>query len=756
MLILWFQLLLQLTLVTSHNFGTIVPASTSIVDVLSADPKFSRLIRHLQRNRLIPFLNRHSNLTLFAPVNTGLDDQDEEPDWWYHLLDTTEFTRAVHPTMSLADDGRPIAVKSWTARRGEQVFVGGAELLDTIEARNGVVRVINKPIPKPPSSSVHLADNYLLSTFHRLSTAWIDGYESFTLLVPDIFAFQRAFRPTEIAYLFSLYATKDVKKVVFQHTLFNKRVYSDDVKTPTRFKTREGADVELFHNEDDGFMYVNGVKTSKYDYVTTNGAIHILPVVLPIQGLEFTPTKYLIGMGSSDFALLLERQLPSVANDTESERAIFAPTNWAFNPTCNLPYHLVDHFDVPKKGEYALLRTRAKRPDDSQHLLRVSNKGQLVLNFHTRVIQSDKIGGTSIFILEKDVELPQSLLPELILMDDITTNIRYIASLGLSDVKGVTWFLVANDGWDQLGLIHDVLRQNMELMHDVVIEQAIKGIHHFGGSNLEWYSGTYETYNGSLIDIHDATSYKAGKKVDALRINGELYNVRERDILVENSVVHVLERPRVPFIVSQRQMILASNNTIFLQLIEKHGLADMLDKGNPMVIPLLDEDDLSVRDTDFVQRHIIDLKKQLLVFSRGAISVDEGPWVSVVNYGRSPLGDVFVIRQPLPTRISSFWRAVRISVLTLIACGSACSGAYALFTRRRMSPLDREREALLQEGGEIEEALIIEEDQLPRVDEDDENEEEDGALDSNSGGEGPSPRSGAPSNKSYGTINAPS
>jgi len=48
-------------------------SSTTLVDALSSDPDYTRLIRLLQRSRLIPTLARLNGTTLFAPTNDAIE-----------------------------------------------------------------------------------------------------------------------------------------------------------------------------------------------------------------------------------------------------------------------------------------------------------------------------------------------------------------------------------------------------------------------------------------------------------------------------------------------------------------------------------------------------------------------------------------------------------------------------------------------------------------------------------------------------------
>lgn len=62
---------------TSLSFPVHI-ASSTLVDVISADPDFSLFIRLLQRARLIPTLNKLQNATLFVPTNDAIRNGSDQ------------------------------------------------------------------------------------------------------------------------------------------------------------------------------------------------------------------------------------------------------------------------------------------------------------------------------------------------------------------------------------------------------------------------------------------------------------------------------------------------------------------------------------------------------------------------------------------------------------------------------------------------------------------------------------------------------
>lgn len=68
--------------------------STTLVDVLSADPDYVSLLKLLQRTRLIPTLNRLVDSTLFAPTNDAIKRHAEKDALWRSVLEDESSTLA--------------------------------------------------------------------------------------------------------------------------------------------------------------------------------------------------------------------------------------------------------------------------------------------------------------------------------------------------------------------------------------------------------------------------------------------------------------------------------------------------------------------------------------------------------------------------------------------------------------------------------------------------------------------------------------
>ncbi|CAA22557.1 fasciclin domain protein Fsc1 [Schizosaccharomyces pombe] len=681
--------------------------STSIIDLLSSKSQFSKLIRRLQRNRLVPYLNRNKGLTLFAPLNEAFPDDSIEPNLLYYIVNTTELDRSVLRTQLKSSDGQQIALKiHYKAETGRAYDkVNNAQIVQSNwRADSGVVQVIDNIIDLPPPALEILSSEKDFSIFHRLSVAWVGEYSSVTMLVPDSSAFLNVYTNTELAYLYSMYAAEDVKTLIHQHILVNQRVYAEDVIEPKTFHYKNGISISMKFDKDQKKLFINDVSTTKYDLLTFSGAIHTVSSLINPEIISFTPAKYLIGIGAAWFSEKLSRERKSISVDKTSKRAILAPTNWAYREIIDIDYHIIENFDLPAPNKYALYVTNIKSGnsvgEDTNALVRIAtgSAGEMYVNVETRSIQSENIGNVSLYVLDKDIEPPQPLLSQLILVDEISFSVRYLASLGLGDYTKVTWFLVKNSAWTQLGLVHLVLQQNLELLESVMLDYAFEGIAFYGSSDEAWASGNYTTLSNKEFLIEGVyEDSNSRNKRDLLRINNEIYEVQTRDLLVKDGVVHLVDKVKLPFSVSQKDMIIAGGRKEFLELLDKFEMLDMLDSGYPVVVPSLTGSDVNTKDSSFAERHIIDPEKRNFVISGSRLSVDSSPWISIQDYGYSELGNVYFVQNAIPTKRQNRWRITFISISGLLLSVGICVLCYKIYFKffRNRFMNQGEREPLL-------------------------------------------------------------
>lgn len=167
------RLVLALAAALLTTFSALTPgvdATKTVIDIVTADSGFSRLIKELQKHRLIPYLNNRKTCTFFAPTNDAFLQWDKEHRsvdkemLLYHILPETRSSSSFKNAMLLetalvkdgylGDDqeGQRVAVSrpSWIPGRRNKILVGDAELLgvDWV-ADNGVVHAVSRLMVPP-------------------------------------------------------------------------------------------------------------------------------------------------------------------------------------------------------------------------------------------------------------------------------------------------------------------------------------------------------------------------------------------------------------------------------------------------------------------------------------------------------------------------------------------------------------------------------------------------------------------------------
>lgn len=163
-------------------------ASKTVIDLITSDPGFSRLIKELQRHRLIPVLNKRHKCTVFAPTNAAFSKWDNEnkgkqidkDTLLYHVLGDNVQTNKMEDALLLEtllvkdgylgehDEGQLVAVSKPSRRPGRKVrlLVGGAELLEKDwKADNGVVHVVDRILIPPEDLGESCRPFFLTRTF---------------------------------------------------------------------------------------------------------------------------------------------------------------------------------------------------------------------------------------------------------------------------------------------------------------------------------------------------------------------------------------------------------------------------------------------------------------------------------------------------------------------------------------------------------------------------------------------------------------
>jgi len=368
-------------------------ASKTVIDLITSDPGFSRLISELQKHRLIVFLNKRKTCTFFAPTNAAFAKWDEDNNGkpvdketlLYHILGKNIVTESMEDKLLLEtllvrdgdlgddDEGQLVKVSkpSWKPGRKSKLLVGDAELLEKDwKADNGVVHVVDRLLIPPLGIGRSSADSfarsssctsilrlmqkksphsplcalilYLVETIQKhdeLSKIYdlIHGAELDSLL--------RKHRPftlfaptsnaikklddVQIRYLRHDLGRNDLA-ITFHHHIHSGTLYIKDIHRGTNsVSTLEGQDLTV--TLDDKLLVDNAeVKTS--DILASNGVIHTVSRPLLPSSLVWTAAKYLVGLDATKFMnALREAGLSHFIDDPEASYTIFAPQDDTFS-----------------------------------------------------------------------------------------------------------------------------------------------------------------------------------------------------------------------------------------------------------------------------------------------------------------------------------------------------------------------------------------------------------------------------------------
>ncbi|GLB36003.1 putative mitochondrial carrier (TC 2.A.29) family protein [Lyophyllum shimeji] len=366
-------------------------SSTTLIDVLSADPNYTSLLRLLQRARLVPTLNKLNGSTLFAPTNDAIKHYLRDNQLWhnvihdddfalrdnvqeqlrqqffYHLLNYTlpdlptdrnpHTHKTLHYPRKLSPDppsrnpppsppwmpipggmlgGEPQRLRASgndrTAWVGVDAFgKGGSKIVNNTHAGNGVVYGIAKVLEPPSDLAYVVSQQPSVSYFHKILTTEItqllNSTSELTLFLPVDDAWD-GLDPYERLYLESEYAADDLNRILNMHAVVEKGVrYSDSFGKATNLTTIDGTTLEIQVSPEQ--TTVSSATLVQPDIYASNGVLHLVDSLLvPPGALQLTPEKYLLALNCTTFVSLLHSvNLTFLINDTESKYTILAPTD---------------------------------------------------------------------------------------------------------------------------------------------------------------------------------------------------------------------------------------------------------------------------------------------------------------------------------------------------------------------------------------------------------------------------------------------
>ncbi|MBN2859130.1 MAG: fasciclin domain-containing protein [Sphaerochaetaceae bacterium] len=265
----------------------------TIVDIASADGRFTTLVAALQASDLVESLQGEGPFTVFAPTDDAfaklpagtvealLGDIPTLADiLLYHVVSGEVMASDVVGLSSAeAANGKSIDIRV----EDSSVMLNDSKVIITdIKARNGVIHVIDTvllpPVDTPSIAQIAAGDRRFTTLVAALGAAGLvvtlDSEGPFTVLAPTDDAFAKLPAGTVEALLADIPTLTDI---LLYHVIPGK-IMASDVMAFASQRTANGDDVILSMSKGD--VTIQGANVLIADIEAENGVIHVIDTVL--------------------------------------------------------------------------------------------------------------------------------------------------------------------------------------------------------------------------------------------------------------------------------------------------------------------------------------------------------------------------------------------------------------------------------------------------------------------------------------------
>ncbi|KAI9314970.1 FAS1 domain-containing protein [Dichotomocladium elegans] len=618
-------LLLLLLAFATNTFGY-----KTIIDVLSEDARFERLIGCLQRTRLVPEFNRLEAGTFFAPDNAAFEmfeGKITKELLLYHLLPAPmagqDFyqgqvleSKLVQPDL-LGEEhpGQRIKMtKEGRLGKGRgKVYVNGVEITESDIAVNNqtYIHAIGEILQPPRSIVDTLLDNEpLYNLLDKVNiTQILKERRPFTVFVSREEALG-SFKSTEKAYLTSDYGLDDLG-LLLKYTVIEQPIYAADfLGGNSTYKTLSGESVDISVSRD-GTISVNGKSIIQSDILAANGVIHRLEESIVPATLSFNPRKYLYGLNNTKFVSLMDRyNLAHYLDNKEAVKYTFlVPKNEDTRDESIseelkqawLSYHILSEPRLPNQlSDHQLVNTEfhsTQLNGVSQKLPVYVDTGTNTLSrsirfLHSRVLEDPEyVHGNVIYQLSESLELPGDVISTLAVDLDLST---FIASLYVSETaneiketKGITLFAPSNTAFESLGLVAQYL------MHPAAKSRLRNVLQYHVVKGMLYREDMAQGFRELPTLVGNQTKLRIGPSPDKKDIfvgppspNTRSGTVKQTDLLIGNGVVHKLDMVQFPmdFQINSFDLLVGIEASTMLEVLKKANMLNLLNETDAVVL----------------------------------------------------------------------------------------------------------------------------------------------------------------------------
>lgn len=610
----------------------------TIIDVLSSSAEYSELLHHLQRTGLVPEINQMRRATMFAPVNSAFhgtaEDEITRELLLYHLAnqtiasidissDTVVLTHAV-PTSVVVNDtpvGVPILLSReddneesgrWLVNRVAQVVE-----CDMYAGYNrGVVQAIDTLLPVPKSLCRTLQDLPSTSMFSRLLGLDFDCSKEMiptlsTFLIPTNKAFE-IYNEVETKYLQSPRAIDDRAKLFWRHFIMDMIVPQElSSEKPLQVTASDGTSLSISSN-----FTINGTfHSSETNILCDNGLVQTYDAIIDSdkQLVVFNPMKYLYGLQADLFVeeLVVAGLSHLIDGTTTDPQTIFlseyverpwddlatvssrelSPRQDLSSGSARYSYHFMEEqiaIDAlaPNTTLLATSRMRSHKLGKYHQRAKIEiSENEAIVNGHKIISGEYKIGNTSIYMLDGELDTPPSFSTALGPFFQSSYSLKFLRATGLlkpsNNGQGWTYLLPSRQAWDRESLTRRYLQSNITALR-AVLESMVFATPFYSDDTAR----NVTLLSGLEAEISTVNTQTEEGIQTTFTLDGKQYDVDASDILFENGVAHSVHQVSLPATVqiSSEELIHVGGRSEFVDLLCKRGLGNVLRTNESYII----------------------------------------------------------------------------------------------------------------------------------------------------------------------------
>ncbi|KAG7753969.1 hypothetical protein KL911_002445 [Ogataea haglerorum] len=534
-----------------------VPPTTTIIDILSSNANFSKILLSLQRSDLVDYVNELGNVTFLAPLNTAFSEGQ-----LYQSLSLNDVSRHMIDQPVNADEVRGLEVYR-TLLFNTSVLSGGVQrpiLLDNrddlfladnaivteqydVRSSNSAVFGISSFLERRKSACEFFADiahaDPVFAEYQSLGRLFSDNdfcatrkITNVTFLVPSDASV--GLNEIELNYLNTDQGLEDKTRLLESHVVSG--IWGGRLD-PVHTKTLTNQKVRLSSNSEGSNVRVQNTSSTFANYLLSDGIVHLYDA-LPLENSipVFTPRKYLLGLGLASVVDQLDfHKLSGLIDDRNVSQTIFVTESAESTESkSSLLYHFVDGAVEFDRDE--LLTTKYCSSSVLGHCqkLKVLKRGDQVSLNNNVFVTSPKIpiGNTYIYFVDEDLPLPLPFQHAVSPFLRCAKSIKLLHDFGLLKFHnngglGYTVFLPNADAWRDLDLVLDYLYANRDVMLEILGNLVVNGL-------------IYDDFRGSatLTTLLDKP-LEVETDSDTLFINGTAVDVSiESEVLFDKGVAH--------------------------------------------------------------------------------------------------------------------------------------------------------------------------------------------------------------------------